>query len=230
MNELLLVDDDLALCELLKTYLENEGFTVELAHTGQDGLQAALAQHFNAIVLDIMLPELNGIDVLKNIRQQSAVPIIMLTAKGDDLDRIIGLELGADDYLPKPCNPRELVARLKAVLRRTAPATVSESETDTKTLRVNQLLLEPGKHQISYADTALALTNAEFSILSVLMKKAGKVVSKETLYSEALGREFTAYDRSIDMHLSNIRKKLAAFTSTETIKNIRGIGYMLLQN
>ena len=228
MNKLLLVDDDLALCELLKTYLENEEFTVELAHTGQDGLQAALSQKFNAIVLDVMLPELNGVDVLKNIRRQSAVPIIMLTAKGDDLDRIIGLELGADDYLPKPCNPRELVARLKAVLRRTAPLATSESS--EQTLRVNQLLLEPSKHQISYADTALALTNAEFSILSKLMYKAGKVVSKETLYSEALGREFTPYDRSIDMHLSNIRKKLAAYTSAETIKNVRGIGYMLLQN
>lgn len=228
MNKLLLVDDDLALCELLKTYLENEDFTVELAHTGQDGLQAALAQPFNAIVLDIMLPELNGVEVLKSIRQQSAVPILMLTAKGDDLDRIIGLELGADDYLPKPCNPRELVARLKAVLRRASPSSISESS--VQNLRVKLLLLEPNKHQISYDTQTLALTNAEFSILRILMQKAGTVVSKETLYSEALGREFTAYDRSIDMHLSNIRKKLATYTPAEIIKNIRGIGYMLLQD
>lgn len=227
MNRLLLVDDDLALCELLKTYLENEGFAVELAHTGRDGLQAALAQPFSAVVLDIMMPELSGIEVLKNIRQQSTVPVIMLTAKGDDLDRIIGLELGADDYLPKPCNPRELVARLKAVLRRATPTPNAESE--AQDLQVDQLLLEPGKHQISYAEQTLALTNAEFEILSLLMQKAGKVVSKEVLYSEALGREFTPYDRSIDMHLSNIRKKFAAHTRTEVIKNIRGIGYMLVQ-
>lgn len=228
MNKLLLVDDDLALCELLKTYLENEGFAVELAHTGPDGLQAALAQSFSAVVLDIMMPELNGIEVLKSIRQQSTVPVIMLTAKGDDLDRIIGLELGADDYLPKPCNPRELVARLKAVLRRAVitPA----AALDTQDLRVNQLLLEPGKHQISYAEQTLALTNAEFEILKLLMQKAGKVVSKEILYSEALGREFTPYDRSIDMHLSNVRKKFGAHTSAEVIKNIRGIGYMLVQD
>ncbi len=228
INRLLLVDDDLALCELLKTYLVNEGSAVELAHTGQQGLQAALAQPFSAVVLDIMLPELNGIEVLKRIRQQSAVPVIMLTAKGDDLDRIIGLELGADDYLPKPCNPRELVARLKAVLRRAVPATAADS--DTQDLQVNELLLEPGKHQISYAEQTLALTNAEFEILSLLMQKAGKVVSKELLYSEALGREFTPYDRSVDMHLSNIRKKVAAHTSAEVVKNIRGIGYMLVAN
>ncbi|MGI9288611.1 MAG: winged helix-turn-helix domain-containing protein, partial [Pseudomonadales bacterium] len=164
----------------------------------------------------------------RRVRETSVVPILMLTALNDEFDRVTGLELGADDYLPKPCNPRELVARIKAVLRRTTSAAASEP--GTRTLRVNQLLLEPSKHQISYADTALALTNAEFSILSMLMQKAGRVVSKETLYSEALGREFTAYDRSIDMHLSNIRKKLAAYTSTETIKNVRGIGYMLLQN
>ncbi|MGI9286860.1 MAG: response regulator transcription factor, partial [Pseudomonadales bacterium] len=159
MNKLLLVDDDLALCELLKTYLENEDFTVELAHTGQDGLQAALAQPFNAIVLDIMLPELNGIDVLKNIRQQSAVPVIMLTAKGDDLDRIIGLELGADDYLPKPCNPRELVARLRAVLRRSSPQITKGN------LVVDDLELNAGSRELLRNGTRLELTSTEFSVL-----------------------------------------------------------------
>ncbi|MEM8497722.1 MAG: response regulator transcription factor [Pseudomonadota bacterium] len=225
MEKLLLVDDDPELTALLNTYLGNEGFAVEQVHNGEDGLKQALADDYAAIVLDIMLPGMNGIDILKNIRQQSNTPVIMLTAKGDDLDRIIGLELGADDYLPKPCNPRELLARIKAVLRRTHSQAEHDSEQDIEAGQLTALRLQ---YQIHYAGQDLGVTKAEYNILLLLMQRSNEVVEKEYLYEHALGRTITAYDRSLDMHVSNIRRKLSAHTSTDLLTNIRGVGYKLI--
>lgn len=220
--KLLLIDDDLELCTLLGEYLRNEGFDVQFSHRGDEGLSALLSGNYDAAVLDIMLPGLSGVEVLKHLRQASDIPVIMLTAKGDDLDRILGLELGADDYLPKPCNPRELLARIKAILRR------SNNHTEhAERQQASGLSIESGKHQILYHTEVLTLTNAEYNILSLLINAAGNVVKKETLYDKALGRKFTAYDRSVDMHVSNIRKKLAELTAIELISNIRGVGYQL---
>lgn len=225
MEKLLLIDDDPELTALLNTYLSNEGFAVDQVHNGEDGLSQALAGDYAAIVLDIMLPGKNGIDVLKNLRQQSNTPVIMLTAKGDDLDRIIGLELGADDYLPKPCNPRELLARLKAVLRRTQsqPGQAVEQDIDAGPLTALRL-----QYQIHYAGQDLGLTKAEYNILLLLMQRADEVVEKEYLYEQALGRTITAYDRSLDMHVSNIRRKLSTHTNADLLANIRGVGYKLI--
>lgn len=225
MEKLLLVDDDPELTALLNTYLSNEGFTVEQVHNGEEGLKQALANDYAAIVLDIMLPGMNGIDILKNLRQQSNTPVIMLTAKGDDLDRIIGLELGADDYLPKPCNPRELLARIKAVLRRTHSQQEQDAEQDVAAGRLTALRLQ---YQIHYAGQDLGVTKAEYNILLLLMQRANEVVEKEFLYEHALGRTITAYDRSLDMHVSNIRRKLSSHTSTDLLANIRGVGYKLI--
>ncbi len=225
METVLLIDDDPELTALLNTYLSNEGFTVEQAHNGEQGLRQALAGDYAAIVLDIMLPGMNGIDVLKNLRQQSDTPVIMLTAKGDDLDRIIGLELGADDYLPKPCNPRELLARLKAVLRRTHSQQEPAAEQDVEAGQLTALRLQ---YQIHFAGQDLGLTKAEYNILLLLMQRANEVVEKELLYEQALGRTITAYDRSLDMHVSNIRRKLSAHTSADLLTNIRGVGYKLI--
>lgn len=225
MDKLLLVDDDPELTALLTTYLSNEGFAVEQVHNGEEGLKQALAVDYAAIVLDIMLPGLNGIEVLKSLRQHSNTPVIMLTAKGDDLDRIIGLELGADDYLPKPCNPRELLARLKAVLRRTHGQSEQDTEQDIEAGQLTALRLQ---YQIHYADQDLGLTKAEYNILLLLMQRANEVVAKEFLYEQALGRTITAYDRSLDMHVSNIRRKLSARTDADLLANIRGVGYKLI--
>ncbi len=235
MDTLLLVDDDLELSAMLQTYLSNEGYTVETASDGRVGLEKALSGDYSAIVLDIMMPELNGTEVLTQLRQKATTPVIMLTAKGDDLDRIIGLELGADDYLPKPCNPRELLARIKAVLRRSANQKSDNTEQTTKAIGINNehgpLRVLETQHQILYHDNNLELTNAEFKILCVLIRHINEVVRKETLYKEALGRAFTAYDRSVDMHVSNIRKKVTALATTnddqDLIVNIRGVGYRL---
>lgn len=225
MEKLLLVDDDPELTALLNTYLSNEGFAVEQVHNGEDGLKQALASDYAAIVLDIMLPGMNGIEVLKNLRQQSNTPVIMLTAKGDDLDRIIGLELGADDYLPKPCNPRELLARLKAVLRRTHSQSEQTAEQDIEAGQLTALRLQ---YQIHFSGQDLGLTKAEYNILLLLMQRANEVVEKEFLYEQALGRTITAYDRSLDMHVSNIRRKLSSHTSADLLANIRGVGYKLI--
>ena len=233
METLLLVDDDSELTAMLKTYLVNEGYAVETALNGREGLDKALNGHFAAIVLDIMMPELNGTEVLTQIRQKANTPIIMLTAKGDELDRIIGLELGADDYLPKPCNPRELLARIKAVLRRTNNDIETETAPSMDTDELGPLRIIGALHQVLFNGADLKLTNAEFKILCMLIRQSDQVVRKETLYEIALGRTFTAYDRSVDMHVSNIRKKITALANDselqdkDIIVNIRGVGYRL---
>lgn len=229
MTQLLLVDDDIELCQLLKEYLVAEGFTVDMAHDGQQGFDASQSKTYDAIVLDVMLPIFNGFDVLRKLRDNTdtkQVPVLMLTAKGDTVDRIIGLEIGADDYLPKPCNPRELVARLRAILRRAEPKAETENSSDM--LSVGLLTLQKSNRSVHYNNHNANLTGAEFTVLELMMSSKGEVISKELLTEKALGRKLTPYDRSIDVHVSNIRKKLTAKgANKELIINIRGSGYML---
>ena len=225
MAEILIVDDDEELGEMLTEYLQPEGFAVTVALRGDRGAELALERQWDGIILDIMLPGMNGIDVLQAIRRRSLVPILMLTAKGDDIDRILGLEMGADDYLPKPFNPRELVARLRAILRR--QQTQADSGGDGGELRCRSLVLTPSSRKAAVNDKNVELTSTEFSVLHLLVANAGTVVSKETLYEDALGRPLTPYDRSIDMHISHLRRKLAALDPSLVIHTIRGSGYQL---
>ena len=223
---ILIIDDDLELCELLEDFLRLENFQVSTVQDGARAVQRCRSESFDAIVLDIMLPGLNGLDVLRQLRSFSDMPVLMLTARGEDTDRILGLEMGADDYLPKPCNPRELAARLRAILRR-APA--SEGRQD-ELLTVGAAQLNPADRSASYRDQPLNLTSAEFNVLRLLLQRAGAVVSKDELCSGALGRPLSAYDRSIDVHISKLRKKLAACGAPELIASIRGVGYQYLDS
>lgn len=217
---LLIADDDIELCELLREYLGQEGYDVRLAHDGEQALIESRRPGLDAMVLDIMMPRMNGIDVLRKLRKESELPVIMLTARGDDLDRIIGLELGADDYLAKPANPRELLARIRAILRR------SNAHSTVATLEVGDLVLNQGGRELRRDGQLIDLTSTEFSIIQLLLQHNGEVVEKKDLYLAALGREPVAYDRSIDMHISNLRKKLGKVKDgTERIETIRGIGY-----
>jgi two-component system response regulator CpxR len=217
---ILIADDDTELCELLREYLGQEGFEVRLAFDGEQALAESRRPGLDAMVLDIMMPRMNGIDVLRKLRKESELPVIMLTARGDDLDRIIGLELGADDYLAKPANPRELLARIRAILRR------SNTQSTVATLEVGDLVLNQARRELHRDGLLIDLTSTEFSILQLLLQRRGEVVEKKDLYLAALGREPVAYDRSIDMHVSNLRRKLGqAMDGTERIETIRGIGY-----
>lgn len=227
MNRILLADDDIELCEMLKRYLEVEGFQVGTAHDGEAALNLALTDNFDLVVLDVMMPRLNGYDALRTLREDSMQPVLMLTARGDDVDSIVGLELGADDYLPKPCNPRVLVARIRAILRR------AQSEGDTvggttspETLNLADLEMQTGSRTVSLNGKPVAMTSTEYGVLEVLIREAGHVVTKAELSQRALGRELMRYDRSIDMHLSSLRKKLGPLANgEERIKTVRGIGY-----
>ena len=217
---ILIADDDTELCELLREYLGQEGFNVRLAHDGEQALAEARRPGLDAMVLDIMMPLMSGIDVLRNLRKESELPVIMLTARGDDLDRIIGLELGADDYLAKPANPRELLARVRAVLRR------SSGQPKTTVIEAGDLVLDQARRELCRSGELVELTSTEFSVLCLLLQRAGEVVEKKDLYLAALGREPVAYDRSIDMHVSNLRRKLGPTTDgSDRIETIRGIGY-----
>lgn len=219
-TSILIVDDDVELCGLLKEYFESEGLRVRVAHDGRAGLDEARKPGLDMIVLDVMMPELGGMDVLKELRKESRIPVIMLTARGEDLDRILGLELGADDYLPKPCNPRELLARIRAVLRR-SNVTAGKNE-----IKIDDLEMNIGARQLKRAGEEVDLTSTEFSILLALLHHQGEVVSKRDLYISALNREPVQHDRSIDMHVSNLRRKLGPAPSGEPrIETIRGIGY-----
>jgi two-component system, OmpR family, response regulator CpxR len=225
MNRILLIDDDIDLCELLTDYLTTEGFAVEVVHDGEAGAARALSGDYELVVLDVMLPGINGFEVLRRLRAASATPVLMLTARGDDVDRIVGLEMGADDYLPKPFNPRELVARIRAVQRRTAarPAT---GTAPGEALAVGDVSLDLGARSVRVGGVPVELTSVEFSLLEVLIRLAGQVVSREDLSLRALGRELNAYDRSIDVHVSSLRRKLGACGEEgDRIKTVRGIGY-----
>lgn len=226
MSPILLADDDVELCELISEYLQAEGFFITAVHDGEAAMNILKNQTFDLIILDVMLPKLNGFEVLSKLRQQYKIPVLMLTARGADVDRIVGLEMGADDYLPKPCNPRELVARIRAILRRThQPAPHYETEI----LTAGDLTLHLGKYQTLLNGQEIILTSTEFSVLSTLLSQAGKVVNKELLNEKALGRKLTAYDRSMDMHVSNLRKKLGSHNNGKSrIKTIRGVGYQYI--
>ncbi len=219
---ILLVDDDQELCALLKRYLERELFRVNALHNAEEGLTEALSGKYDAVILDIMLPGGNGLDVLASIRQRSDIPVLMLTAKGDEMDRISGLEIGADDYLPKPCNPRELTARLRSITRRSRSNEVADAQ-----LEVDDLLIDFDQHQVLKDGEPLDLTITEFNILGVLAREVNKVIEKNQLAEKSLQRSLTLFDRSLDMHLSNLRKKLGNNRQGNArIKTMRGIGYM----
>jgi len=225
MTRLLLVDDDKELSNMLGEYLTAEGIVIEHAYNGKQGIEKALAENFDVIVLDVMMPELDGFEVLRRLRAQSSVPVLMLTAKGDDVDRIVGLEIGADDYLSKPFNPRELLARIRAVLRRTQ---ASPQQLDNEqAIKIGLLELTPASRSAHIAGKPLDLTSTEFNLLLTLIKQAGKVVSKETLSELSMGRKLEKYDRSIDMHMSNLRKKMTQSGVGEMIITVRGQGYQL---
>lgn len=225
MDKILIVDDDEELCDLVSEYLTVEGFDVKCANDGESGLNQALSDEYDLAILDVMLPKMNGFDVLRKLRETSKLPVIMLTARGDDMERIVGLEIGADDYLPKPFNPRELAARLRAILRR-ASATADANGTFEK-LDVDGIQISSASRTAILNGADLNLTSVEFELLRELLREAGKVVKKEDLSQRVLERELSPYDRSLDMHISNLRKKLGARTNgTERIKTIRSVGYI----
>jgi two-component system response regulator CpxR len=221
--KILIVDDDAELCRLLDEYLRGQGFDVEAAHNGPDGLEKALGPAVDLVVLDVMLPGLDGLEVLRRLRAKSRVPVLMLTARGEDVDRIVGLEIGADDYLPKPFNPRELVARIRAVLRRGEAADRPQGR-----VRVQDVELDPGSRSVTRNRTPIELTTIEFDILEQLMRAAGRVLSRDQLMDALYDRPATPFDRSIDMHISHLRRKLEApqFGDRPLIKTIRGVGYV----
>ena len=216
---ILLIDDDAELCTLLGEFLKREGFSMDCQHEGNAGLERALRGDIDLVVLDVMLPGMDGFEILRRLRQRSKVPVMMLTARGEDVDRIIGLELGADDYLPKPFNPRELAARIRAILRRYEP----RAETPTGRLEVNGVVLDTGTREVISDGKPLELTTFEFDILEMLMRNAGRVLSRDALMENFYNRKSTPFDRSIDMHISHLRKKLSRGESL--IKTIRGVGY-----
>lgn len=232
MARVLLVDDDFDLTEMLSMYLAREGFDVEIAHDGEQGALEAVSGAYSIVVLDIMMEGISGIEALRRIRTASQVPVLMLTARGENVDRIVGLEMGADDYVPKPCTPGELVARIRAILRR-ARAQECASKADDKTLmrQVGEISIWPGTRRAFRQDTQLDLTGAEFSLLEVLTRHAGELVSKEVMSQEAFGRPVGRFDRSIDVHISSIRQKLGARPDGQSwILNVRGRGYQLLKD
>lgn len=225
VRRLLVIDDDVELCELVAEFLAREGFAAEFAHDGDRGLAAALEGSHQAIILDVMLPKLGGFEVLRRIRERKRTPILMLTARGDHVDRIVGLEMGADDYIPKPFDPRELVARLRAVLRRVEGPPPGEGQQEP--LVVDDLRLDSGAREAWRGRRRLDLTAVEFDLLAALMGAAGRVVSRDELSRAALGRAFQAFDRSVDMHVSHLRRKLGDGAGDALIKTVRSAGYLL---
>ena len=220
-NRVLLVEDDDELRQLLARYLSSQGFTVREAANGRDGLALAMAQDSDVVVLDIMLPDISGLEVLRELRARTHIPVALLTARGDETDRIVGFEVGADDYIPKPCNPRELVARLQALLRRIA----WEQKADMTAARVyGDLRIEPDQRRIFQREVPLELTATEYEVLNVLLAHAGSVVRKTDLMQWALGRRLEPFDRTLDMHISNLRKKLGN-DDPPRIETVRGLGY-----
>jgi len=224
MNKILIIDDDEELCELVSEYLTVEGFEVAAVNDGESGLEAADSGEYDLAILDVMLPKMNGFEVLRHLRQRSKLPVMMLTARGDDMERIVGLEIGADDYLPKPFNPRELVARLRAILRRVGDGTERDG---SEPIQVDDVELNPASRLATVGGEDFALTTVEFDLLNALLKSAGTIVRKEDLSEEVLGRKLSPFDRSLDMHISNLRKKLGTRDDgTDRIKTIRSVGYI----
>lgn len=226
MNRILMIDDDIELCELLKDYLAQEGFGITTVNVPESGVDAALSGSHDLVILDVMMPGMNGFDVLRRIRSSSQVPVLMLTARGEDIDRIVGLEIGADDYLPKPFNSRELVARIRAILRRSEQLAGVTAKGSTG-VTVADITLTPSTRTVVRSGEKIPLTSIEFSILEVLMAVAGQVITRDDLVRKSLGREHSVYDRSIDVHISSLRRKLGSSTDgTERIKTVRSTGYL----
>lgn len=226
-TRLLLIDDDVELCELLMQYMTAEGFEIAAVHEAEPGVTRALSGNYALVLLDVMLPGLNGFEVLRRVRASSAVPVLMLTARGEDVDRIVGLELGADDYLPKPFNTRELLARIHAVLRRAKPAAERAAAPPAGPLTVGDVELDAGARVVRRDGAAVELTGVEFTLLEMLLRAAGRVVTREELFLGVLGRREMPFDRSLDMHVSNLRKKLGHKAGEiERIKTLRGVGYV----
>jgi DNA-binding response OmpR family regulator len=220
--KLLIIDDDVELCAVLSERLKEDGFELDAAHDGKSGLELASSGTYALVILDIMLPRLGGMDLLRELRSRSSVPVLMLTARGEDIDRIIGLETGADDYLAKPFNPRELVARIKAILRR-----LDDRRAGTSRFSAGDIVVDGEVREASINGRVLHLTTIEFSLLEALVRNSGRILSREYLTGVALGRELGLYDRSIDVHISNLRRKLGEHHGVEYIKTVRGSGYLL---
>ena len=223
MDRVLIVDDDIELCRLLGERLSSEGFALEAIHDGPRGLERVLSEEHALVILDLMLPGMGGLDVLRRLRIHSPVPVLILTARGEDVDRILGLEIGADDYLPKPFNPRELIARIRAILRRT-----SRTSATGNSVIVGDVELDPAAREVRMGGAQLDLTSVEFALLETLLRDAGRVVTREQLTETVLGRKLGPFDRVIDVHISNLRKKLGRVHCEERIKAVRGSGYVFV--
>ncbi len=222
-GKVLLIDDDRELCGLLQEYLGQEGLQATVSHTGPDGVVKALSGEFDVVVLDIMLPELGGLDVLRQIREASDVPVLMLSARSDEADRVVGLEMGADDYVPKPCNARELLARVRALLRR-IPA---QGQQSSRVVRLDDLELDPGTRTVRQAGAPVALTSTEFDLLAWMLGRPGTVLNRHELAKRVMGRGLSLNDRSVDVHMSRLRRKLGPHPAgDERIKSVRGAGYL----
>src|SRR5437588_299035 len=225
-EQVLVIDDDVELCKLVTRYLTQEGFQIASVNGGASGAELALSGNYALVVLDVMMPGVNGFDVLRRIRAESRLPVLMLTGKGDALDRVLGLEMGADDYLPKPFNPQELAARIRAILRRAQPADQGGRSASPPVV-IGDVEMNPGNRVVRRAGETVSLTTVEFNLLEVLLHAAGQVVGREKLTRDVLGREFSPFDRSIDTHVCNLRKKIGLLADrTERIKGVRGIGYL----
>ena len=229
--KVLLVDDDVELIEMLRDYLQLDGFAVDAVHDGASAIAAAFSGDYAIAVLDVMMPGMSGIEVLRQIRAKSVMPVLMLTALGDDAERIDGLELGADDYVPKPCTPRELAARIRAILRRTAGSDASAGpDSAAAAVSVGKLTLWPEQRRAAWGEQPLELTCTEFNLLEVLARHAGHAVSKEQLSQQGLGRALSRFDRSIDVHVSSIRHKLAPLADGRSrIQTVFRKGYQLIR-
>ena len=229
MSKVLLIDDDVELVSMFQEYLEQEGFEVKTAHDGEAGTAAALTGQYAIAILDVMMPRMNGLETLRRIRAASRMPILMLTARGDDTDRIVGLELGADDYVTKPCTPRELTARIRAILRRTAGTPMDQLA--SAPLMVGQLTMWPEQRRAAWAGATVELTSTEFNLLEVLARNAGKPVSKNTLSEQGLGRPMARFDRNIDVHLSSLRHKLGTLADGRScLQTVYRMGYQLIKD
>ena len=221
-EHVLVIDDDVELCNLVSRFLVREGFQIDAVNGGAQGIERALSGDYALVVLDVMMPEMSGFDVLRRIRAESPLPVLMLTARGDALDRVLGLEMGADDYLSKPFSPPELAARIRAILRRAKP--VIQGNT---TIAIGEIELDPGARVVRHGHQLINLTTVEFDLLEALMRGAGQVLNREKLTRDILGREFSPFDRSIDTHVCNLRKKIGPLPDgADRIKGVRGIGYL----
>ncbi len=232
--KILIVDDDVKLCRLIRDYLSPVGFQVETAHTGMDGLERAMNEEFDAVILDIMMPGMDGLEVLRRLRMHSSVPVLMFTAMGEETDRIVGLELGADDYIPKTFSSRELLARLKAVIRRSrihksSSTRNSKKDDHASVVKAHDLVINMDNRSVTQGDIVLELTPVEFDLLARLARNAGRILSRDQLVEAVSGRDYSVFDRSIDVHVSSLRRKLADDPKIPRyIKTVRGAGYMFL--